>query len=237
MRAVHILGLDLGQANDPTALIVLERPVWIPEAALDANDFPQSGWCPPGMLRPDQLRRVADRTPPTPPDLHLRALHRYPLQTPYPAIVEDVVRRMQMLPHPDATALVIDWTGCGRPVFDMFARAGLSPIGISIHGGETVVVVDGGYRVPKRDLVGAVQSALQSRRLKFAAGIGELDVLTAELKNFRIKIDPETAHDSYSAWREHDHDDTVLATAIATWWAGLAPASHGFCHIYDTRRV
>jgi len=36
--------------------------------------------------------------------------------------------------------------------------------------------------------------------------------------NFRAKIDPATAHDSYSAWREQDHDDLVLSVALACWW-------------------
>jgi len=33
-----------------------------------------------------------------------------------------------------------------------------------------------------------------------------------------VKIDPRTAHDSYSHWREGDHDDLVLATALACWF-------------------
>ncbi len=33
-----------------------------------------------------------------------------------------------------------------------------------------------------------------------------------------MKIDPATAHDSYSHWREGDHDDLVLATAMACWF-------------------
>jgi hypothetical protein len=27
-----------------------------------------------------------------------------------------------------------------------------------------------------------------------------------------------TAHDSYEHWREGDHDDLVLAAALACWW-------------------
>jgi hypothetical protein len=41
--------------------------------------------------------------------------------------------------------------------------------------------------------------------------------------NFKVKIDPETAHESYSAWREAEHDDLVLAVALATWWAENKP--------------
>ena len=42
--------------------------------------------------------------------------------------------------------------------------------------------------------------------------------LVQELLNFRVTIDPRTAHDSYAAWREGMHDDLVLAVAMACWW-------------------
>ena len=42
--------------------------------------------------------------------------------------------------------------------------------------------------------------------------------LKKELLNFRQKIDPATAHDSYSHRREGDHDDLVLATAMSCWY-------------------
>jgi hypothetical protein len=42
--------------------------------------------------------------------------------------------------------------------------------------------------------------------------------LLKELQSFRVTIDPTTAHDSYSAWREQDHDDLVFALALACWW-------------------
>ena len=76
----------------------------------------------------------------------------------------------------------------------------------------------GGYRVPKRDLVSAAQVLLQSGRLKIASGLPEAETLKRELLNFRVKIDPKTAHDSYDHWRENEHDDLVLATALACWF-------------------
>ena len=33
-----------------------------------------------------------------------------------------------------------------------------------------------------------------------------------------VQIDPLTAHDSYGAWREKEHDDLVLAVALACWY-------------------
>jgi hypothetical protein len=41
--------------------------------------------------------------------------------------------------------------------------------------------------------------------------------LKKELLNFRRKINLKTAHDSYEHWRESDHDDLVLAAALACW--------------------
>jgi hypothetical protein len=36
--------------------------------------------------------------------------------------------------------------------------------------------------------------------------------------HFRLKTDPKTAHDSYEHWREANHDDLVLAAAMACWF-------------------
>lgn len=43
-------------------------------------------------------------------------------------------------------------------------------------------------------------------------------VLQQELLDFRYKLDPATAHESFAAWREKDHDDLVLYVALAVWW-------------------
>jgi hypothetical protein len=59
---------------------------------------------------------------------------------------------------------------------------------------------------------------LQNGRLKVARELPLAETLKTELLNFRVKIDPKTAHDSYEHWREGDHDDLVLATAMACWY-------------------
>ena len=46
-------------------------------------------------------------------------------------------------------------------------------------------------------------------------------MLVRELENFRAKITP-AGRDTYEAWREGDHDDTVLATALACWFGERA---------------
>jgi hypothetical protein len=229
----YYVGLDLGQARDYSALALLEEPVWIPSAETEYQGWawhlsiPQehSGWLSPSKLTPYQLEKVLSYNyyrgrPPDPP-LSLRHLERFELGTRYPAIIERV--RRLLLSEPlirNRVALLVDKTGVGASVVDSLVHAGLSPIAITIHGGSAVSGEGGGwrFRVPKRDLVSATQVLLQNGRLKIAEGLPLAETLKKELLNFRVKIDPKTAHDSYEHWREADHDDLVLATAMACWY-------------------
>ena len=52
-------------------------------------------------------------------------------------------------------------------------------------------------------------------RLKVAEGLKLWGVLREELQNFRRKQNPKTSHVSFEHWRESDHDDLVLARALA----------------------
>lgn len=74
------------------------------------------------------------------------------------------------------------------------------------------------HRVPKRDLISTVALLLQNKRLKFAEGLPVLPQMLHELLNFKVKLS-DAGHDSYSAWREQDHDDLVLSRACAAWVA------------------
>lgn len=149
-------------------------------------------------------------------------IERFPLRTPYPKIVAAVMERLAA-PELVNTTLVVDGTGVGRATVDMFRAHGRRLEAVSIHGGDQVTEVDDYVRVPKRDLVGIIQVLLQTERLKFAADLPDVGLLTNELLNFKVKIDPVTAHDSYSSWREGDHDDLVLSLALSCWYGEWCP--------------
>jgi len=76
---------------------------------------------------------------------------------------------------------------------------------------------EGDHTVPKIDLVGAIQSTLQSRRLKFADDLPLVPILEKELEAFRTKVTSDR-NETFGAWRESDHDDLVLALALAVWF-------------------
>jgi hypothetical protein len=190
----YIFGLDLGQSQDYSALILIERtPPRVDEAPFKV---------------PVQI----------PASYSVRYAHRWPLGTDYVQVVRDVATRLARSPVAGQAALVVDRTGVGQAVIDVVRKAGLKPIAVHVHGGAVVTTGSWVYNVPKRDLVGVVQVLLQQERLTFARQMPLMQPLFQELQSFRQKIDPVTAHDSYSAWREQDHDDLVFALALALWW-------------------
>ena len=136
---------------------------------------------------------------------------------PYPEIVQ---MTMKMMDHPllrGNSTLVVDATGVGRPVVDMFNLVGLTPISITITGGDQVKHDGNEFKVPKRDLVGMLQRLLQTGELKVSNKLTLARVLVKEMSNFKVKISTK-GHDSYGAWREGEHDDLVLAVACASWF-------------------
>jgi hypothetical protein len=193
----YFLGLDLGQAQDFTAMAVLEQ------------------------TRVEKSIGVGTTRPPVWFTYYaLRHLKRWPLGTSYPAIVEEVKQLVQEPPL-DHPCLAVDQTGVGRAVVDMFRQAQLvarlQPIVIT--SGHAVTAGERGTRnVPKKELASVLQVLLQSRRLKIARQLEHAATLQKELTAFRVKI-TAAANETFEAWRERDHDDLVLAVALAAWLA------------------
>lgn len=198
MSRRFIVGFDVAQSQDYSAIVVAESVAFLTESG----------------------RREKG--------LHIRHLDRF-RNVAYPEQVSRVENLLNTPALRHRAELVIDGTGVGAPVCDLFRarRRGLKVV--KIHGGdnESRGESDGSYRVPKRDLIGGLQALLQSGRLKLAEKLELTETLRSELLNMRITIDPRTAHDSYSAWREHEHDDLVLAACLAAWGLGKEPMIPG----------
>jgi integrase len=155
-------------------------------------------------------------------------IEHFPLGTPYPTIVNAIgtlVREPILQPDP---VLAIDATGLGGPIVDMFVKADLparlyaitiTGLGeIQRHGLGYPGVV--GYKVPKQELVDAVQFGLQSGRLKIDRRLPHYDLLMGELQNFEERITEseklKRAHESYGA-RSGYHDDILMALSYGVW--------------------
>lgn len=191
----YFIGLDLGQVNDPTAIAILERTdVVVGRSALT---YAWQG----------ETRHA------------FRHLQRLPLGTPYPDVV-DYVRELVCRPEISRGTLIVDATGVGKPVLDMFAKAKLPCriMPVTITGGDRQSYDHGHYRVPKRDLISGLTVFFQANKLAIAGQLREAETLITELGNMRVKITLD-GNEKYGAWREGEHDDLVLAAALACWRA------------------
>lgn len=189
-KIAYYSGLDLGCAQDFTALAVLERTL-VPDP--DGTD--------------GQVGHYA-----------VRHLERFALGTPYPEIAARLAALYAEAPLA-RSLLAVDETGVGRPVVRMLQRgkirANIRPVVVS--AGHRAVAEGGGWLVPKKELVGVLQLLLQSRRLTVSSALAEAPTLVRELQTFRAKV--STAADgSLEDWRERPHDDLVLAVAVAAWF-------------------
>jgi hypothetical protein len=213
----YIVGLDLGQTSDYTAISVIRRT--------------ESG-----------QTEAHGRALPMFDCQHLMRFERF---TPYPEMVAAVTEMMSRrelhraaeiayveergrfeVEEYQTPKLIVDATGVGRPVVEMFidAKPDCDLRAMTITGGHNVT--EGrwhgtgirSYHTPKRELVGAVQAGLSSGRLKFVPSLPLAETLRKELLNFRIRM-TLAGSEQFEAGplRENPHDDLVLATAMAVW--------------------
>lgn len=175
---------------------------------------------------PSSAPRDAVPAAATGPIFQVGHLERLPLGTTYPGVVAHVQRLLDKPPLANNADLVIDFTGVGRPVFDMFQARGVSPIGVAITGGDVITHEGLIYRVPKLILISRVQALFHSGQIKIQKDLPDAPALVAELQEFRAEV-TDSGYWRFGA-RSGKHDDLVLALAIAVWRAHGSVSESGW---------
>jgi len=194
-RRAYAVGIDIGQAHDPTAIAIVCR-------VTTETTNPQ----------------LKAANPEPHPRYEVQHLERLRLGMPYPAQVDHLEA---MLTRPPLNRLgprvLVDYTGVGRPVFDMFAgrHALRRAQGVVITGGRDTTRHGPGWSVPKGELVSKLQALLHAGELRIAASLPDAPVLLRELQDFRVRF-TESGNATFNA-REGAHDDLVLALALAVF--------------------
>src|SRR4051794_40209522 len=163
-ETIRIVGVDLGQQRDYTAISVLERG-YVPAGEKYNAKYHHRG------------REVFAARQPVRREYHVRHLERPKLGTPYPEVAGRVVELLKSLGG--APVLVVDATGVGRPVVDMLrhrliqdlegTNLKVTPAWVTLTGGSSVTRSTNGFlNVPKRDLVSAALVLMQNQQLKIA---------------------------------------------------------------------
>ena len=191
VRSRWVVGVDLGQRQDHSAVAALEvRDVVYDERDAISMDF----------ARERQYR--------------LRGIERVRLDTPYPDVVRhlrDIVKLPALLEH---STLVMDATGVGAPVVDLMKaeRPGCRIVPVMITGGDHEASDGSGYRVPKR-----LQAVLEQQRLRIATSSRSARDLVTELSAMRTWVSG-FGRERFEPDRARIHDDLVMAVALAWWW-------------------
>ena len=201
------VGLDLGKAQDHTAVAVIERAhlLW-------RND-----------------RDPVTRAPRRETRHFLRHLRRVPLLTPYPDVVE-LVRELVSAPALQGkSTLVVDATGVGAPVVDLLRQSCLkcSIVPVMITGGDAESADGEVWRTPKRDLIVGLQVAMQKRWLEVARRGRAVEAFVKELLALRMRVSV-----TGERFAGRGHDDLVMAAALAWWrvrrsWPGVGERGDG----------
>jgi hypothetical protein len=207
-----LVGLDLGQAVDHTAIAVAEVlhvPTGEQEGVPGVVGQSRSGAVVP--ITREKTRKV----------FNIRHLERFELGLSYPQMAADVVALLRREPLKSGdTTLIMDRGSIGRPVSDLIELADLScnMALVTSHGGEHETRSGYEWSVPKRNLIAGAQVLLQQGRLRIAAGLPLAAVLAEELRDFQVRIS-QSGHDTYSA-PSGKHDDMLIALSLISWYGG-----------------
>jgi hypothetical protein len=196
------LGLDLGQSNDYSAIVILER-VW-EKGARELRH----------VIRDAYRYPLKTQYPDVVTDVMLMYLGNPQL------FYEGYFEGFGQLRA--APKLIINNTGVGQAVADDFNKRGVRDTTlkrVTITGGLDERFEKGSYHVPKSRLFERLQVDAHAGQLKIAGGMELLETLKRELPNNRPKTRAETAYLSYEEIREGVHDDLVLAAALSHWGA------------------
>ncbi len=196
-KSEWVLGLDLGALVDPSALAVVERRTsgtgeWELDAAKVSREIARD-------------------------DLFLRYVERIPLKSSYLDVTSYVLRLLDKPPFDGTGTLVLDRTGVGQPVLDLFHAQGATPVSVFFTGGDTTHQDGRDFRVPKTTLINNLIAKIDCGELTAADDLPDREAFEDELLSFRRKTGA-AGRVSYDA-ESGKHDVLLIAVSLAVWWA------------------
>jgi len=182
---VVVVGVDIGQKYDPTAIAVAEHE-WRKREGREEDHW---------LIR--HLERLPLGTP-------------YPeVANRLTEVASGVRKRVQSTP-----TVYVDATGVGQPVVDEMAARGLWVVAVYFtHGDKRTEEGWSGVKLGKAWLVSRLQTLLQGGRIHLPK-TQETQRLAQELLDYEIRIS-EDANDKYGAFKVGTHDDMVTALGLA----------------------
>lgn len=157
--------------------------------------------------------------------MKVRYLERLALGTPYPEVARRVEALAWKLGRCD---VAVDATGLGKPVADLLREMQLPGelAAVKITAGDRESRAGGVWNVPKRDLIGGVKVLLEKRELQIAKELRETGPLVRELLDVKARR-RASGRERLGADGAGEHDDLVIAVALACWMGGRPEVGYG----------
>ena len=215
-----IVGVDVGQKHDPTAIAVVE---------VERRTLEAARWAMPQGLRvvdPSAIVRVPARVELAYTGRHIE---RLALGTPYPQVATHVAGVVKALVARGIArpSLVVDATGVGQPVVELIAEAlghrRRDLMAATFTHGDRYTQ-DNARRIAsvgKAYLVSRLQALFQTDRIRLPATPDAL-AMKEELIEYEIRVDAD-ANDKYGAFKVGKHDDLVTALGLAVCYQEPPP--------------
>src|SRR5215469_3857724 len=141
-------------------------------------------------------------------------LERLALHTPYPAIAARISAIVRRLPR-GQTTVIIDRTGA-HAAYDMLVEKGLSPLGLTISGGDSVHWDGRCVTVPKMRLLTGLLSICYRGELEISQRLRDYVEFRRQLQNIGTMVTDSGTGETWRARR--GHDDLVIAVSMAVWY-------------------
>ena len=151
-------------------------------------------------------------------------LERLPLRTPYPSIAARIIDIVRRLPR-HQTRIIVDRTGA-HAAYDMLIEKGLSPVGMTISGADSINWAGRYVTVPKMRLLTGLLSICYRCEIEIGKGLRDYIELRRQLQNIGTMA---TDSGSGETWRaRRGHDDLVIAVSMAVWYLENPGPNMGF---------
>lgn len=155
-------------------------------------------------------------------------LERLALRTPYPSIAARIIDIVRRLPRRQ-TSVIVDRTGA-HAAYDMLIEKGLSPVGMTISGADSVNWAGRYVTVPKMRLLTGLLSICYRGELEIGKGLHDYIELRRQLQNIGTMA---TDSGSGETWRaRRGHDDLVIAVSMAVWYLENPGPNMGIWELY-----
>ncbi|MCH7776526.1 MAG: hypothetical protein IH878_08315 [Gemmatimonadetes bacterium] len=203
-KGSHVVSVSLGTVAEPSGLVVLDPRTQFsePDEEYDLEEVYSRRKAGYGRQRDSENY------------FNVTWIERFPAGRPIPAIVTRVAELISDKRLAKRCHLLLDITSTGAASCRVFESRGLHPTLIDLTNAGTEEHSGGVTRVPLRDVIGAAQVLVHTRRLQVADKLDLASTLAGDLLSCNPK--PVTRGLDLRGGR---NSDLVFALAIALWWA------------------